>query len=298
MVTGGTIGGSRPVGLSCDDQRLTESGRHARRTNRPPRAGEQVPSRSRAFLHAAGEPLHRSGRCMRARRRRSSIAAGTSSVMSSSCARPAATSPARSPTRASLVMRGKDGKLRGFYNVCSHRAHELLKGCGTAKVITCPYHAWSYHSDGRLRTARGSEKMAGFDADEFCLKQVQVEELCGFVFVNLDPQATPLKEQSGNLESEMRRLLSGDRPAHPLAPADLRAEGQLEERRRQFPGVLPLLAGPPGVRRPRRHQELSHGHPRHLFQPHRAAPAAPTTRPIRSPRARRPTSRPGGCGRT
>jgi len=104
-----------------------------------------------------------------------------------------------------FVMRGKDGTLRGFYNVCSHRAHELLKGCGTAKVIVCPYHAWSYHSDGRLRTARGSEKMAEFDAGEFCLKPVQVEELCGFVFVNLDPQAPSLKQESGAFESEMRR---------------------------------------------------------------------------------------------
>jgi carnitine monooxygenase subunit len=104
-----------------------------------------------------------------------------------------------------FVMRGKDGTLRGFYNVCSHRAHELLRGSGTAKVIVCPYHAWSYHSDGRLRTARGSEKMAEFDAGEFCLKPVRVEELCGFVFVNLDPQAAPLKEQSGNLENEIRR---------------------------------------------------------------------------------------------
>jgi len=104
-----------------------------------------------------------------------------------------------------VVLRGKDGTLRAFYNVCAHRAHELLKGCGKAKVITCPYHAWSYHSDGRLRTARGSEKVDGFNAEEFGLKQVQVEELCGFVFVNLDPQAASLKGQSGNLESEMRR---------------------------------------------------------------------------------------------
>ncbi|HUL09965.1 MAG TPA: ring-hydroxylating oxygenase subunit alpha [Candidatus Acidoferrum sp.] len=104
-----------------------------------------------------------------------------------------------------FVMRGKNGALRGFYNVCSHRAHELLKGCGTAKVIVCPYHAWSYHSDGRLRTARGSETMATFDAGEFCLKQVQVAEICGFVFANLDPQAAPLATQSGAFESEMRR---------------------------------------------------------------------------------------------
>src|SRR3546814_6080270 len=55
------------------------------------------------------------------------------------------------------VIRGKDGALRAFYNVCQHRAHELLRGRGRTPVITCPYHAWSYHLDGRLRTARGSQ---------------------------------------------------------------------------------------------------------------------------------------------
>ncbi len=61
-----------------------------------------------------------------------------------------------------IVIRGKDGELRGFYNVCQHRAHELLKGRGCAKVITCPYHAWSYHADGRLRSARGTENIDRF----------------------------------------------------------------------------------------------------------------------------------------
>jgi choline monooxygenase len=104
-----------------------------------------------------------------------------------------------------FVIRAKDGQLRAFYNVCAHRAHELLRGCGTAKVITCPYHAWSYHADGRLRTARGSDKVDGFKAEDFGLTQVRVEELCGFVFVNLDPQAPSLASQSGELEREMRK---------------------------------------------------------------------------------------------
>ena len=103
-----------------------------------------------------------------------------------------------------LIIRGKDGALRGFYNVCQHRAHELLKGSGRAKVITCPYHAWSYHADGRLRSARGSEDMPGFDKGEFCLKPVRVETLANFVFVNLDPEAPPLAIQSGALEQEIR----------------------------------------------------------------------------------------------
>lgn len=103
-----------------------------------------------------------------------------------------------------FVIRGKDDRLRAFYNVCMHRAHELLTGAGNAKVITCPYHAWSYHADGRLRTARGSEKVAGFNKDEFCLRELRVESYAGFVFVNLDPDAPPLRSLMGNLEAEMR----------------------------------------------------------------------------------------------
>jgi len=102
------------------------------------------------------------------------------------------------------VIRGKDGTLRAFYNVCQHRAHELLRGRGRTPVITCPYHAWSYHLDGRLRSARGSERVEGFDASEFCLKPVRVEAFGPFVFVNLDPDAAPLAATAGGLLNEIR----------------------------------------------------------------------------------------------
>lgn len=103
-----------------------------------------------------------------------------------------------------LVIRGKDGELRAFYNVCQHRGHELLKGSGKANFITCPYHAWTYRSDGTLRTARGSEAVPDFDPGCFGLKPVQVEVFAGFVFVNLDPEAASLKSQTGDLEAEIR----------------------------------------------------------------------------------------------
>lgn len=110
-----------------------------------------------------------------------------------------------------VVIRGKDGALRAFYNVCKHRAHELLRGDadgrGRAKVITCPYHAWSYHSDGRLRSARGTETMAGFDAGEFCLTPVRVEAFGPLVFVNLDADAPSLASQAGALLDEVRRFV-------------------------------------------------------------------------------------------
>ncbi|HVO03937.1 MAG TPA: aromatic ring-hydroxylating dioxygenase subunit alpha [Candidatus Cybelea sp.] len=103
-----------------------------------------------------------------------------------------------------LVIRGKDRVLRGFYNVCQHRAHELLQGSGRATVIACPYHAWTYRTDGSLRTARGAETLPEFDPAGFGLKPVRVETLAGFVFVNLDPDVPSLKEQSGDLEAEIR----------------------------------------------------------------------------------------------
>ncbi len=112
---------------------------------------------------------------------------------------------ARIADQSIFVIRGKDGALRGFHNVCSHRAHELLKGAGRAKVITCPYHAWSYHADGRLRSARGSDRVEGFDPAEFCLKPVQVEIFANFLFANLDPSAPALAGQAPELESQMRR---------------------------------------------------------------------------------------------
>lgn len=103
------------------------------------------------------------------------------------------------------VVRGRDGVLRAFYNVCQHRAHELLSGRGNLKaVITCPYHAWAYDLEGRLRTARNCEKVKGFDKADFTLPQVRIETMLGLVFVNLDPDAVPLAQQAPNLESDIR----------------------------------------------------------------------------------------------
>ena len=111
---------------------------------------------------------------------------------------------ARVLNQSVLVMRGRDGTIRGFYNVCQHRAHELLDGRGNARVVKCPYHAWSYGDDGSLRTARGAERQPGFEPARFCLKPVRVEVFAGkFVFYNLDPDATPMSELAPDLAAEL-----------------------------------------------------------------------------------------------
>lgn len=101
------------------------------------------------------------------------------------------------------VVRDRTGGLRAFYNVCKHRAHELLSGSGTTHNIVCPYHAWTYDLDGGLKAARRAEGMETFERSDICLDQVRVEEFGGFIYVNLDPAATPLGEQAPDLADEI-----------------------------------------------------------------------------------------------
>ena len=67
-----------------------------------------------------------------------------------------------------LVVRGADGKLRGFYNVCRHRAGPPAEGCGSRKVFRCGYHGWTYDLDGSLISATEIEGVEGFRRGRFC----------------------------------------------------------------------------------------------------------------------------------
>lgn len=104
------------------------------------------------------------------------------------------------------IIRNRDGELKAYYNVCKHRAHHLLSGEGKTRLITCPYHAWSYNLDGSLRQAPNIEKVKNFDKGEICLDQVLVEEFCGFIYVNLDPNAAPLAQLTENLSNEINEF--------------------------------------------------------------------------------------------
>ncbi|MEZ5833175.1 MAG: aromatic ring-hydroxylating dioxygenase subunit alpha [Dongiaceae bacterium] len=107
-----------------------------------------------------------------------------------------------------FVLRGADGAVRAFFNVCQHRAHELLKGKGNVKsVIVCPYHAWSYELDGALRAARATRGMPDFDPDAYGLAPVRMERHLGFLFVNLDGEAPSLGDLAGDMFADMAREL-------------------------------------------------------------------------------------------
>jgi choline monooxygenase len=107
-----------------------------------------------------------------------------------------------------FLIKGEDGAVRAFFNVCQHRAHQLLAGQGnTRTAIVCPYHAWIYDIDGSLRTARATSRMPEFDPVAYGLKSVRLEERLGFYFVNLDPDAHPIDESLGTMFADMQATM-------------------------------------------------------------------------------------------
>lgn len=101
-----------------------------------------------------------------------------------------------------VLVRGKDGVIRGFVNACRHRGNRLCHGKGRSKLFLCPYHNWSYDLDGKLLAlphpdfAGATEEFAG-PKEDLGLIPVSVECFGGFIFLNPDPHAPPLEEFLG-----------------------------------------------------------------------------------------------------
>lgn len=109
--------------------------------------------------------------------------------------------------RSLFCVRDAGETIRAFYNVCVHRAHQLVVGRGNKNVLVCPYHAWSYALDGRLKSAPGTNRVAGFDKSRICLTPVRCEVVSGFIFVNLDPHAQPMEHWYPGLAGGLEQYL-------------------------------------------------------------------------------------------
>jgi choline monooxygenase len=83
----------------------------------------------------------------------------------------------------------------------------VASGSGTRETLQCPYHAWTYALDGRLRTAPRSDREPGFDTEELELRQIQVDTFGPFVFVNPDPDAAPLAGALGDVPAQLAEIL-------------------------------------------------------------------------------------------
>jgi choline monooxygenase len=134
-----------------------------------------------------------------------------------------------------VVVRDQDGTLRAFSNICRHRAARLAEGRGDCgKVLRCPYHGWTYRLDGTLAAMpEGRGFGEDFDRDQVRLPQFQVTEFGGLVWVNMDPDAPPIREWFGEEICTRFESLNIDRLV-PLTQRDWRPREIL----RGLPDVL------------------------------------------------------------
>lgn len=93
-----------------------------------------------------------------------------------------------------VVVRGEDGRLRAFHNVCPHRGHPLCDGPGTGPFLRCPYHQWTFGLDGALSHRPLAEQ---YPDEEVRLREVRCAELGGLVWIALSPEVPDLRAYLG-----------------------------------------------------------------------------------------------------
>jgi choline monooxygenase len=99
-----------------------------------------------------------------------------------------------------VAVRGTDGQLRAFYNVCRHHAAKVVtEPCGSASILHCPYHGWNYGLDGSLKGMPEFDGVKNFERQDNGLVPVKVDTWEAFIFVSLNPQAEPLRTFLGGL---------------------------------------------------------------------------------------------------
>ena len=119
-----------------------------------------------------------------------------------------------------FVTRDREGKLHAFYNVCRHRGSQLVCKEGNYDVIRCPYHAWGYALDGELlgtpyfkgldvppeqQALFDMSEAKGFRKEDYPLLEAACDSWGCFVFLNLNPDPTPLSEWLGDLPKRLAR---------------------------------------------------------------------------------------------
>ena len=123
-----------------------------------------------------------------------------------------------------IALRGSDGQVRAFTNVCRHRAMRLVEGpVGCARKLVCPYHAWTYDSDGRLTGVPMKADYPALKLEEAGLAPVATELWNGFVFVRL---------ADGGFPSVAEMMAPFDAEIAPYRFADHRRIGEVRQRTR------------------------------------------------------------------
>ena len=115
-----------------------------------------------------------------------------------------------------MVVRGRDGELRAFHNVCRHRGTAIVEEpCGKVVRFQCPYHAWIYDLEGKLLRAKHTEDLDDFSFETTASVPVGCETWQGFVFLNLDPGGPAARRPARRPDRALRPVRLRVAPAGP-----------------------------------------------------------------------------------
>jgi phenylpropionate dioxygenase-like ring-hydroxylating dioxygenase large terminal subunit len=108
-------------------------------------------------------------------------------------------------TEQIVCVRGEDGQVRAFYNVCQHRGMPVVAGeQGNSKRLTCPYHGWAYDLTGRLKTVPDESNFTqGSPCGKLNMVEIACELWAGFVWINMDSDAPPLRQFLGGIADQI-----------------------------------------------------------------------------------------------
>ena len=123
-----------------------------------------------------------------------------------------------------LVVRGQDGVVRAFHNVCRHRGNKVVwDGQGSCQRFTCKFHGWTYAPDGRLIGVPEEEMFFDFNKTEHGLTPVAADTCGGFIFIHLDPKPQEiLAEYLGEAVTVLTEFPFAELPACYSYKADLK----------------------------------------------------------------------------
>ena len=110
-----------------------------------------------------------------------------------------------------ILVRGTDGKIRGFYNSCLHRGTQLCVAQGRSLALRCPFHGWTWKLDGTLAHIPCRWDFEQVTDEAFKLPEVKVETWQGFVFINFDPQSDSLESYLENIPEHFPQFALQDR---------------------------------------------------------------------------------------
>lgn len=104
-----------------------------------------------------------------------------------------------------IVVLGRDGRIRAFANVCRHRCSRLLEGTGSVKAIRCPFHAWTYHLDGKLAGAPSMGTLSETDKTGYRLRELRLDSWQGLLFVSFSATVPPISECLAEIPAEFHQ---------------------------------------------------------------------------------------------